>query len=74
MKTILSLSLALLSLPAFAATPDDCSVLPFPSTPSASKAGPTLQESVHKCRVEPERPPKDAPNILIILIDDVGTR
>jgi len=72
MKTILSLSIALLSLPAFAATPDDGSVLPFPSTPSASKAGPTLQESVHKRRVEPERLPKDAPNILIILIDDAG--
>ena len=51
---------------------DDGSVLPFPSTPSASKAGPTLQESVHKRRVEPDRLPKDAPNILIVLIDDVG--
>ena len=55
-----------------AATPDDGSVLPFPSPPSASKAGQTLQESVHKRRVEPEHLPKDAPNILIILIDDAG--
>jgi arylsulfatase A-like enzyme len=55
-----------------AAPPDDGSVLPFPPAPSASKAGPTLQESVHKRRVEPERLSKDAPNILIILIDDVG--
>jgi arylsulfatase len=56
----------------FAATPDDGSVLPFPPTPSASKAGPTLQESTHKRRVEPTRLPKDAPNVLIVLIDDVG--
>ena len=56
----------------FAATPDDGSVLPFPPTPSASKAGPTLQESVHKRRVEPDRLPKGAPNVLIVLIDDAG--
>ena len=47
-------------------------MLPFPPTPSASKAGPTLQESTHKRRVEPTRLPKDAPNVLIVLIDDVG--
>ncbi len=57
---------------AFAATPDDGSVLPFPPTPSASKAGPTLQESIHKRRVEPDRLPKGAPNVLIVLIDDAG--
>ncbi|MEI8211512.1 MAG: arylsulfatase [Planctomycetota bacterium] len=57
---------------AFASAQDDGSVLPFPPTPSASKAGPTLQESTHKRRVEPTRLPKDAPNVLIILIDDVG--
>ncbi|HSI14301.1 MAG TPA: arylsulfatase [Chthoniobacter sp.] len=57
---------------AFSAAPDDGSVLPFPPTPSASKAGQTLQESVHRRRVEPERLPKDAPNILIVLIDDAG--
>jgi arylsulfatase A-like enzyme len=57
---------------AIAATPNDGSVLPFPPTPSASKAGQTLQESVHKRRVEPDRLPKGAPNVLIILIDDAG--
>ena len=46
--------------------------LPFPPTPSASVAGRTMQESVYKQRVEPRRLPKDAPNILIVLIDDVG--
>ena len=46
--------------------------LPFPPTPSASIAGRTMQESVYKRRVEPRRLPPDAPNILIVLIDDAG--
>ena len=46
--------------------------LPFPPTPSASIAGRTMQESVYKRRVEPRRLPEDAPNILIVLIDDAG--
>ncbi len=46
--------------------------LPFPPTPSASIAGRTMQESVYKRRVEPRRLPEDAPNILIVLIDDGG--
>ena len=46
--------------------------LPFPPTPSASTAGRTMQESVYKQRVEPRRLPSDAPNILIVLIDDAG--
>jgi arylsulfatase len=55
-----------------AAAPDDGSVLPFPPTPSASVAGETLQESKHQRRVEKNHLPKDAPNIVIILLDDVG--
>lgn len=51
---------------------DDGSVLPFRPTPSASIARPRLQDSTHKRRVEPSRLPADAPNILIVLIDDVG--
>jgi len=51
---------------------DDGSVLPFPMSPSASTAGQTLQQSVHKRRVEPNRLAKDAPNVLIVLIDDAG--
>lgn len=47
-------------------------ILPFPPTPSASVARPRLQDSTHKRRVEPNRLPADAPNILIVLIDDVG--
>jgi hypothetical protein len=46
--------------------------LPFPPTPSASIAGRTMQESLYKQRVEPRRLPVDAPNILIVLIDDAG--
>ncbi len=50
----------------------DGSVLPFPPTPSASVAAPTLQESKHQRRVEQSHLPKNPPNILIILLDDVG--
>ena len=72
MKINLLFPFAILCLPVSAATPDDGSVLPFPPTPSASEAGPTLQESTHKRRVEPDRLPKGAPNVLIVLIDDAG--
>jgi hypothetical protein len=47
--------------------------LPFPPTPSASIAGRTMQESVYKQRVTPRRLPADAPNIVIVLIDDAGS-
>ena len=47
-------------------------ILPFPPTPSASTAGVTMQTSTYAPRQEPRRLPEDAPNILIILIDDVG--
>ena len=46
--------------------------LPFPPTPSASIAGRTLQESVYNPRLSQPRLPADAPNILIVLIDDAG--
>ncbi|MGB9273826.1 MAG: sulfatase-like hydrolase/transferase, partial [Terrimicrobiaceae bacterium] len=72
MKTILYFSLAIFSLPIVAAGPDDGSELPFPPTPSASTAGKTLQESKHVRRVEPQRLQDNAPNVLIILLDDVG--
>lgn len=47
-------------------------VLPFPDPPMGGKAGPTMQESVHKWRTEPSRLPADAPNILIVMFDDAG--
>src|ERR1700722_7407731 len=46
--------------------------LPFPATPSASIAGRTMQESVYRQRVTPRRLPTDAPNIIVVLIDDAG--
>lgn len=54
------------------AAPDDASTLPFPPTTSASVAKPRLQDSTHRRRVEKEHLPKNAPNILIVLLDDVG--
>ena len=51
---------------------DDGSILPFPPTPTASTAGYTLAESSHQRRVDPPRLPEDAPNILIVFLDDVG--
>jgi arylsulfatase A-like enzyme len=55
-----------------AATPNDGSVLPFRPAPSASVAAPRLQDSKHQRRVETSHLSKDAPNVLIILLDDVG--
>ena len=56
----------------FASTAGAQEVLPFPPTPSASTAGLTMQDSTYKKRVEPKRLADGAPNILIILMDDVG--
>lgn len=55
-----------------AAAPTDGSVLPFPPVPSASIARPRLQDSVHKRRAQPQHLKADAPNVLIVLLDDVG--
>ena len=50
----------------------DGSVLPFPPTPSGSTAAQTMQKSTYHPLPQPQRLPADAPNILIILIDDAG--
>lgn len=52
--------------------PSDGSVLPFPSVPMDSTVKPRLQDSKMQWPQEPQRLPKDAPNILIVLVDDVG--
>jgi arylsulfatase A-like enzyme len=57
---------------ACAATATAQEVLPFPPTPSGSTAGLTMQDSLYKKRVEPKRLAEGAPNILIILMDNVG--
>ena len=46
--------------------------LPFPPVPSASTAGRTLQQSTMTWRDQPEHLPPDAPNVLIVLMDDLG--
>ena len=57
---------------ACAATGGAQEILPFPPTPSASSAGLTIETSTYKKRVAPKRLADGAPNILIILMDDVG--
>lgn len=47
-------------------------VLPFPPEPSGSVAGRTMQDSTYSPLPKVSHLPKDAPNILIVLIDDVG--
>jgi arylsulfatase len=47
-------------------------ILPFPPKPSRSIAERTMQESIYSPLPAVNRLPKDAPNILIVLIDDVG--
>lgn len=51
---------------------NDGSILPFPEPPSASSYGQTIFESKHQRRTYPNHLPEDAPNIVIVLIDDVG--
>jgi hypothetical protein len=46
--------------------------LPFPKTPTASAAGRTLAESKHQWRTKASHLRADAPNVLIIMLDDVG--
>ncbi|TWU27976.1 arylsulfatase [Novipirellula artificiosorum] len=59
----------LMAFPACAYAQD---ILPFPPAPSGSQAGVTIESSTYSKRVEPKRLADDAPNILIVLIDDVG--
>ncbi len=46
--------------------------LPFPDPPSPSTARRTMQESTYKRQKPVQHLRKDAPNILIIMLDDVG--
>ena len=67
-----AMALELSAGPAAAAQADDGSVLPFPPVPSASVAAPRLQDSKHQRRAQPQHLKPGAPNVLIILLDDVG--
>lgn len=46
--------------------------LPFPATPSGGKTGPTIKESVYVPRKPVQRLPAGTPNVVIIMLDDVG--
>ncbi len=52
--------------------PVDGTVLPFRPRRSNSVAGRTMEESIYSPKPAPEYLPEDAPNILIVLIDDAG--
>ncbi len=52
--------------------PDDGSILPFPPAPMAGVTGPTLATSTMIWPAPRQHLREDAPNILIILLDDVG--
>lgn len=67
-QNLILLVLCFIALPASLAQ----EVLPFPPVPSASVAGRTLEESIHQKREVPKHLPEDAPNIVIIMLDDVG--
>ena len=82
-KTVLNYRISVICMFLFAAcntaTPEltsdnsnDGSILPFASTPSASIAGESLSESKHVRRIQKDHLPPNSPNILIILMDDVG--
>ncbi|WP_043612831.1 arylsulfatase [Ensifer sp. ZNC0028] len=62
-----STALLLLSVPAMAQES-----LPFPPKASGSKAGPTIAESTYSPLPAPSHLPADAPNIVVIMLDDVG--
>jgi len=47
-------------------------ILPFEPPPMGGTVGATMQESVHKWRKQPSHLPEDAPNILIVMLDDAG--
>jgi arylsulfatase len=64
-------SLSLLTS-AVAQTLNDGSVLPFPPPKSLSVVKPRLQDSSMRWPTPAQHLPKDAPNILIVLLDDVG--
>ncbi len=63
----LSATALLLSVPAIAQES-----LPFPPKPSGSKAGPTIAQSTYSPLPPQSHLPANAPNIVVIMLDDVG--
>ena len=68
-RPALSVLLTLLVLPSLGAAQES---LPFPPAPSPSTAGPTIAESRYKEAGPVSHLPAGAPNILVIMLDDVG--
>ncbi|HKY90881.1 MAG TPA: arylsulfatase [Nevskiaceae bacterium] len=72
MKHATPLSLVGLALSSTAGVAHAQDTLPFPPEPTASRAGPSLADSQHQWRRPVERLPQDAPNVVIIMLDDAG--
>jgi arylsulfatase A-like enzyme len=68
----LNITISLAMVAAFGLPAGAQEILPFPPKPSGSIAGRTMQESIYSPLPAVNRLPKGAPNILIVLIDDVG--
>ena len=71
-RPLLIALLFVLPLTCVAQEPADGSLLPFPPTPMVSVTKPRLQDSSMKWPAGPKRLPDDPPNILIVMLDDVG--
>ena len=72
-RAILLASAVAVAAPALAQdAPTAGSVLPFPPAPMAGVAAPRLQDSTMIWPPAPQHLPDDAPNVLIVLLDDVG--
>lgn len=65
------LGLVASSAPALSQSAGERVVLPLPDLPRDGHAGLTVQDS-QMPRINPLRPPAGAPNIVIVLLDDVG--
>ena len=59
-------------IPEDTAPADTHTALPFPRPPTASVAGASLADSSHTWRKAPARLAADAPNVLIVMLDDAG--
>ena len=71
-RTTVTIAITLALGASFALQAGAQEILPFPPKLSGSIAGRTMQESIYSPLPAVTRLPKDAPNILIVLIDDVG--
>lgn len=71
-RILTSLSFSVFIIVGLASSPSAQDTLPFPSEPSGSIAKRTIQESEYNPRPPVQRLPDGAPNIVIMIIDDVG--